>query len=540
MHYGVGVEAFARRDWPEAYGALDAAARASELEGPDMERLGLVAALLGRDEESDRAWEQAHQTFLAADDAAAAARCAFWLSMGFMQRGEMAHAGGWLARAERILDEAALDCPERGYVRIPRGLQLLDEGDALGARDLFDDVRALGKRFADTDLITLGCLGSGQALIRQGDIAHGAARLDEAMVSVLANEVSPVVAGIVYCAVVETCQEMFDLRRAREWTDALTQWCDSQPGLVPFRGQCQIYRAEVMQLRGNWQDALQAAFDAERRLSGPPMHPAVGAACYLQGELHRLRGAVSDADEAFRRAEECGRRPEPGRALLRLAQGRTAAAVTAIRHALDESRDDASRAPLLASAVEIFTAVDDATAAREAADELERLSAVFNVPWLNASAAQAQGMVAMAAGDAAGALPRLRAAFLDWQSLDAPYETARTRALLARAATLLGDPETAGAHLEAARRTFQALGAAAELRHVAGSGESDDAATYGLTPREVEVLRLVTRGLTNRAIAASLTISEKTVANHVGNILGKLGLSSRAAATAYAYEHRLV
>lgn len=540
MDHGVGAEAFARGAWPEAHAALRAAARDSQLDAPDLERLGTVAQLLGHDEECSRAWAEAHRAFLRTGDPAPAARCAFWLAMGFMERGEMAHAGGWLSRAQRILDEAGLDCPERGYLRIPQGLQLLDEGDPGAARELFDDVRALGRRFGDTDLVTLGCLGSGQALIRRGDVSDGAARLDEAMVSVLSNEVSPLVAGTVYCAVVEACHEMFDLRRAREWTDALTRWCDDQPGLVPFKGQCQVYRAEVMQLHGEWQDALQAALDAERRLSGPPTHPAVGAAYYRQGEIHRLRGALAEADEAFRRAEDWAYQPEPGRALLRLAQGRADAAANAIRQALVEAPDEVSRAPLLIAAVTIFAAVGDPAAARGAAGGLARLAATFKAPMLKAAATQAEGIVALAAGDAALALSRLRAALLAWQSLGAPYETARVRTLLAETARLLGDPETAATQLEAAQRTFRELGAAGELRHAGSAGATHDDNPDGLTPREAEVLRLVARGLTNRAIAASLTISEKTVAHHVGNILAKIGQSSRAAATAYAYEHRLV
>jgi DNA-binding CsgD family transcriptional regulator len=457
-----------------------------------------------------------------------------------MDRGQMAHAGGWLARSHRILDDAKLDCAEQGYVRIPQALQLLESGDVKGAIELFDEIQALGQRFGDKDLITMGSLGYGTSLIRRGDIADGAARLDEAMISVLSNEVSPLVAGIVYCAVVEVCQAMFDLQRAHEWTAALTRWCDDQPGLVPFRARCQVYRAELMQLHGDWQGALEAALDAERRLSGPPAHPAVSEAYYQQGELHRLRGSISDADEAFRRAEEKGRRPEPGRALLRLAQGKADAAAIAIRHALNETGDDAARVPLLVAAVEIFAAVDDSAACREALNELTRLASSFDSPWLNALVALATGMMSLAVADSAGGISSLRSALTDWQRLEAPYQAARTRVLLAKTATLLGDRETAAGELEMARRAFIDLGAVAEASRAVGTVETQGSNAHGLTLREVEVLRLLARGLTNRAIATSLTISEKTVANHVGNIMGKLGVSSRSAATAYAYESGLV
>ena len=442
------------------------------------------------------------------------------------------------SRAQRVLQESAIDCPEQGYIRIPQALQLLEEGDAAGARTIFEELQSLARRFGDRDLLVLGCLGSGQALIRLGDASAGASLLDEAMVAVTANEISPNVAGIVYCAVIEACHEMFDLRRAGEWTDALTRWCAEQPGLVPFRGRCQIYRAELMQSRGDWHGALNAILDAERRLSGPPAHPEVGAAFYQKGELHRLRGALADADDAFRRAEEWGRRPEPGRSLLRLAQGRTDAAANAIRHALDESVSDVARAPLLAAAVEIFIAASDERAAVEAADGLERIATTFHSASLQAASLQARGRVLLHANDASKALPLLRAAIAAWQSLTAPFEAARTRILLAKAASLLGDGEAAEEQLRLARRAFQDLGSLAYFQALAWGDSAD--ARFGLTARELEVLRLVSRGLTNKAISASLTISEKTAANHVANILGKLGLSSRAAATAFAYEHHLV
>jgi DNA-binding CsgD family transcriptional regulator len=540
MNNGVGADAVARRAWPEAHASLQAAALVSELSAGDLERLGMVAQLLGRDDEGDQAWEQAHHAFLAIDDPASAARCGFWLAMRYMDRGQMAHAGGWLARAQRILDAAQLDCAEQGYVRIPQALQLLDSGDVAGAIELFEEIQALGLRFGDKDLITMGCLGYGTALIRRGDIPDGTARLDEAMISVLSNEVSPLVAGTVYCVVVEVCQAIFDLQRAHEWTAALTQWCNDQPGIVPFRARCQVYRAELMQLHGDWQGALEVALDAERRLSGPPAHPAVSEAYYQQGELHRLRGSVADADEAFKQAEEKGRRPEPGRALLRLAQGRPDAAAIAIKHALNETADDVTRARLLVAAVEIFAAVNDSSACRNALNQLTLFASSFDSHWLNASVAQATGMMSLAEGDPNAGASSLRSALADWQRLDAPYQAARTRVLLARTATLLGDSETAAAQLEMARRAFIDLGAVAEASRVVGTIDPQGKDVHGLTVREVEVLRLLARGLTNRAIATNLTISEKTVANHVGNILGKLGVSSRSAATAFAYESGLV
>jgi DNA-binding CsgD family transcriptional regulator len=538
MDQQIGADAFARRDWQSAYEALQDSKALAPLGAADLERLAVVAQLLGFDEESDRAREQAHRAYLDADDAPSAARCAFWLGMSSMDRGQMAHAGGWFGRARSILDEDGSDCAERGFVLLPQALQLLESGEAQEARRIFLDVQATARKFAHTDLLTLGRLGNGQALTRIGEIAEGTAQLDEAMISVLAGEVSPVVAGIVYCTVIEVCQAVFDLRRAQEWTEALTRWSEEQPGLASFGGKCQVYRSQLMQLHGDWDGALQAAQEAERRLSGPPANPAVGSAYYQQGELHRLRGALADADEAFRRAEEWGYRPEPGRALLRLGQGRTAAAATAISHALNETHVQRSRASLLPAAVEIFATTGDAEGCQEATTELARLAASVSSPWLDAAVSLAEGRASLAFGEPAAAAHELRSALAAWQSLDAPYEVARTRVLLAEASRAVGDIDTAETQAEAAYKEFEGLGVrpAASLLQ----GQRAEGGTEGLTPREVEVLRLLARGMTNRAIANSLTISEKTVGNHVGNILGKLGLSSRSAATAYAYEHGLV
>ncbi len=537
-----GRDAFGRQAWDDAYTQLAAADEAAQLDVDDIELLAVVAHLIGKDDESARLWERAHQECLVLDDAPHAARCAFWLGLGFMERGEMARAGGWLARARRILDERQLDCVERGYVLIPEALQQLESGDPSGALATFDEVAAIAERFHDGDLIALGRLGRGQSLIRAGQTAEGGTQLDEVMVAVTAGEVSPMVAGIVYCAVIEACQEMLDLRRAREWTAALSEWCDSQPDIVAFRGRCLVYRAEILQLRGAWQDASSEAQRASERLSNPPGQPAIGAAYYRQGELFRLRGEFRRADEAFRQASEWGRRPEPGLAQLRLAEGRVEDADASIRRALDATEDRGPRSALLAACVEIALASEDTAAARTAADELAKIAHDFAAPLLGAVSAYATGSVVLAEGDALASLGVLRDALAAWQALDAPYEAARARVLIARAARELTDDETAEAETQAAREVFERLGAAPELTSLddAASRAASAAGTSLLTPRELEVLGLVATGMTNRAIAANLTISEKTVARHLSNIFGKLDLSSRAAATAYAYEHDLV
>jgi DNA-binding CsgD family transcriptional regulator len=451
--------------------------------------------------------------------------------------GEMARGGGWLARARRMIEEGNLDCVERGWLLVPAAIQSF-EADPTTAHATFGQAVEIGARFGDPDLVAIARNGQGWALIRLGQTAAGAALLDEAMVAVTAGEVSPFVAGGVYCAAIEACQESFDLRRAREWTAALTRWCESQPDLVPYRGQCLAYRAEIMRLHGDWPDAMEEAQRARDRLSG---HPAVGMVFYQQGELHRLRGEFPEAEEAYRQANQWGHSPQPGLAELRLAQGDVAAAAAAIRRVIDETQDRAARSRVLAASVEIGLAIDDVGAARAAADELSQIAADLDAPLLRAGSARATGAVLLAEGDARAACDTLRRAWTAWRELEAPYEAARVRVLVGMACRALADEDTAEMEFDAARSVFEQLGAAPDLARVDSLlRRATSRETHGLTPRELQVLRLVSAGRTNKAIAAELVLSERTVDRHLSNIFTKLRVSSRTAATAYAYEHRLL
>lgn len=540
-----GREAYARREFALAFDLLAAADRAGRLSNTDLDRLAVSAGILGHDAEFLSALERAHHAHLEAGETAAAARSAFWLGLRLMFLGEPGRGSGWHSRAKRLLDDAGLDCVERGYLLLPAARQKMETGSPEAALAVAAEAARVGERFGEADLVALARQLQGQALLQQERIDEGLALLDEAMVAVSSGELSPIVTGIIYCAVIRACQDVYALGRAREWTNALKAWCDAQPGGGSFTGTCLVHRSEVLQWNGEWPDAIEEARRASERLLAGYDERAAAPAFYQQAELHRLRGEVADAEEAYTNASRRGWEPQPGLALLRLQQGNVEAAASAMRRVISAAPDSMRRTRLLPAHVEIMLAAGDLEEARRASLELAETSRRLDTEVLAAIADHARGSVLLAEGDARAALEPLRRSFEVWRRLGAPYLAARVRLLLAQACRALGDTDGCRLEREAAMGVFRELGAApdlarAEAAAAARGSQPRPAQAHRLTARELEVLRLVAAGRTNKAIAAKLFLSEKTVDRHVSNIFDKLDVSSRAAATAFAYENGLV
>lgn len=533
-----GRQGFRRREWAGSYTALLEADGETGLTGSDLELLAVTAFLCGHDRVSDDAWMRAHRFYRDHDLPLQAARAAFWLAFGLLNRGEMAQASGWLGRASELVGEHGHDSVEQGYLLIPRTLMDVRAGRADNATKGAEEAIRIANHHRDPDLGTLARLVAGHARFLAGQAESGFALLDEAMLAVTSGEANPCVTGLAYCTVISACQEMFDLRRAREWTAALTDWCAAQPDLVPYRGSCLVHRSQIMQLSGAWPQALDEARKACERLADDP---AAGGAYYQTGELHRLRGEHTQAEDAYRRANQRGHQPEPGLVLLRLAQGRLGTAEAGIRRLLAEWPPGPGRAEVLAAAVEVLLEAEDVPGARAAADELAEMAAGVDMPMLSALAAQTAGAICLAGGDAAAALRLLRRGWRIWRDLETPYHAARVRLAIGSACRALGDEEAARMEFDSARWVFERLGAEPDVTRaetLAGGSRVPEGVL--LTAREVEVLRLVAAGKTNREMARDLFLSEKTIARHLSNIYAKLDLRSRAAATAYAYDHGLV
>jgi len=530
-------ETFERGDWITAFEAWSDV-DPEDLGPDDLDRLATAAFLLGKDDDCVSALQKAFDTYVARGQLAAAVRCAFWLSMIFMSNEDMALSAGWTARADRLLDDLDDDVVERGYVRFQRMFEFIAAQDWARAFEDAASVTEYGRRFADRDLLALGLAAEGRLTIYSGRVPDGLALFDEAMVGVAAGDVSPVIAGNVYCVMIEGCQEISDLGRAAAWTTALTRWCREQPGLVAYTGQCAVHRGQIMRLRGAFADAVEEFDSAIGRYLASSARSPIGLASAEKGDVLRVLGDLEAAEASYETAFDHGYEPQPGMALLWLATGRLDAALGAARRLLAETGGSVERSRVLPGVAEVLLACDALEEARTVAVELEQIAADFGCAGLQATAAYTSGCVELEGGDASGALPYLRKASALWRQLDAPYETARVRLQVGRALAVLGDDVSSASELAAARRVFDELGARPAVAAVDRLSPRMEL-PGGLTAREAEVLRLVASGQSNAQIAAELVLSEKTVARHLSNIFTKLEVGSRTAAAAYAFEHRL-
>jgi DNA-binding CsgD family transcriptional regulator len=527
-------EAYERRDWVLA---LDRLRGAGDLAAEDTMALATSAYLLGNVDEAVRALQGGYQDRIRNGDSRGAARFASWLGLLLNVRGESAVGGGWVARAQRLLAGEPEDVVERGYLLAHEFFQHLGRGDFARAAETAARVVESGRRFNEHDLIAQGLMMQGRMMIYAGRVPEGLALLDEAMIGLAAGEVSPIIAGMAYCSLIEACQELSDFSRAASWTSALTRWCDAQPGLVPYTGQCALHRGQIMRLRGAYDEALTEFAQAQRRYVKEGTVAPAGMALTEQGDVLRIRGKLDEAEAAYRQAAELGHEPQPGLALAWLARGRTTAAITAIHRLLAEARDSVHRSWMLPAAVEVLVSGRLLDEAHQHSDELTGIASAFGNSALRAMAAYAAANVELASGELEGALGRAREACRLWSDVGAPYETARARVLVARALRELGDEDSATTEFAAARGAFAEVGAApaaTEVDRLLGR-----ARPAGLTERELEVLKLVAEGRSNPDIARVLVLSHKTVERHLSNIFTKLDVPSRTAAAAYAHEHGL-
>lgn len=531
-------EAFSRADWRAAFDGFRAAGEHMELSADDSFELADSAWWLGEIEAALDAWQVAYRLYLQAGVGRRAAMAAMFVGVHSMQRGDSAAGSAWMARTRRLLEEEP-EAAEHGYPLYLDIFVAMGAGDTERAIEVARRMQALGQRFDDANLSAVGRVGEGRALIKQGLVSDGMGLLDEAMLAALSENLHPVWAGAIYCHLMDACRELAELRRAGEWTDAATRWCERLPEGALYRGICRIHRAQVLQARGEWdqaeREAARACTDVLRLNPG-----TVAEGHYEIGEIRRLRGDLAGAEEAFRRAHELGRDPQPGLALVRLAQGKPDVAATAISAALATGGPDRlASAQLWAAQVEIALAAGDLAVAQQASDHLAETASIYESSGLEAAARQARGAVLLAAGSAAEAGGVLRSACRLWQELAAMHNAARTRVLLAEAYRALGDEDAAQLELDAACAVFGRLGAKLDTRRV-GELQGRSGLPGGLTEREAEVLRLVASGKSNRDIAALLFLSERTVHRHLSNIFTKVGVTSRTAAAAYAFEHDLL
>lgn len=501
----------------------------------DLEALVWAAGISARDSEMLAALDRVYAHHAAREDHEACARAAFWSGLRHMMIGEVGLASGWLQRAAKHADATAPDCVQRGYLLLPQVFMHRGKGAYETAIEIANKAIAIGENAGEPDLIALAGSLKGGMLLRIGRVEDGYVPIDEAMLLANGGRLSPIVSGVVYCEIVASCCRVLEMVRAREWTAILNDWCRRNPQAKAFNAVCQVHRAEILQFEGNWNEAFAEAERASRGLQGTTEQTAMANAAYRRAEILRLRGEFAAADAEYRRAGAIAIDPQPGLALLRLAQGRHDDATAMIRRALNTASDLPRKTALLPAGIDVFITSGDLVGAESLCGELKEIADLFNTDILVSLADQGYGSLALARGEFAGAVAALTRARRYWSEFGAPYLEARLRVDIARACIELGDAEGAEMELDAAERLFHELGAKPDLPRVrAIRSRSKAPAANILTAREREVLALVAEGRSNPEIAGDLGLSPKTVNRHIENILDKLAVSSRAAAVAKA------
>jgi DNA-binding CsgD family transcriptional regulator len=533
-HLGQARDLHAQSRWADACEQFAAADRSEPLHADDLERYAEAAQILGRGDEAIQLLRRAFNSRIAAGERDRAITSAFWLFQALIVNAEFSRASGWAAQVRRSVPDV-----NHGWLLFTQAYFLIASAEFDQAAQLLARAAEDGSRRGETDLLAFATTVWGRALIKAGRLPEGLSRLDEAMVPVAELKTSPRATSMLYCSAIATCHEAREFGRAREWTHALGAWLDSLPRLGgAYFGNCRIYRAYLMCLRGSWQEALEEVAFVCDDLSGDYGQLVAGHAHYRLAEIHRLLGNP-EAEAGYRRAAELGGPTQPGLSLLRLTQGEVDKAVLGIRRALAETPAQLDRLDLLTAAVTIMLAAGDIDSARQATAELAGIAAVYPTAGVQAELAAARGAVALSEGDPAAALPLLRSASRAWREIDVPHAVATVSVLLGLACRAVGDKDAAQLELESARSTFVRLGARPDLQRAEELLRPAEV-PGPLSAREIEVLRLVAAGKTNHAIATELFVSERTVHRHVSNIFDKLGVRSRAAAASYAIQHHLV
>ena len=532
---------FERGMWSAAFDLMSGLDARYPLNGHALQSFATAAYMIGRESTFLELLERAFEAFCAGAEPLRAARSAFWIGLTLMFRGEYGRGNGWLVRSGRLVDGHGNDCVEQGYILLPRVEGSLASGDLSAADRYASEAVRIGGQFGDEDLLALGRHMRGRIQIESGNIPDGLKLLDETMIAATGGRLSPIVTGLIYCSVIEICQNYQIQKRAKEWTDALAGWCGKQPELVAFTGRCLIHRSEILIFDGKWPEAFAEAGAACRRLLAGPVEHHAGPAYYQEGEVLRLSGRFDEADESYRSASRLGFDPQPGLALMRLRQGKSQAALSSIKRTLATIRGPVGRMRLLPAAVEIMLATGDMETARQLGDELSGLAAHHASDAVEAATAEVIGDLSFAEGNLESALPSYGRAAELWRDLHAPYRLSRLRQKIGQTCVALGDSEGACREIEAAMDVFGKLGAEPDRKAAEASLRRLGKGVEGLlTPRQTDILQLVAEGLTNREIAQRLGLSERTVDRHVSDTLTRMDVPTRAAAAAFAISHGLI